>query len=421
MLNLYSKAMKAVIHNLKFGLLVSLFLVAGQVQATLVSDTNITYTNRALFLASTSCGTLTDEGTDLLPNGTVLDDLYGGILVFDTPKPVVFWGAWDLTSTGGVFASAGILPYPTFQSTPVNMSFPIPVFGVGANVFDDFDGASYYNVVTLTVTNTLGQVFTVSESFADVGDCGFLGATSTVGIASATFSINDVDANMELDLSVVLVGQTDSDGDGICDNVDICPETANENQEDLDCDNVGNACDLCPGGNDGQDTDNDGIPDCADWDGFLSLPAEWICGNNSDKIQICHDGIAICISPVAVLARLAIGDYIGLCNTQVCPTASQANASTTTGIASNKIYNLDALQVYPNPATSEFNIILDFETSDSSRLTVTDVTGRVVMQENLEANELSHWVSVSELPKGMYMISLFDNGVLMGVKEVIIH
>ncbi len=48
----------------------------------------------------------------------------------------------------------------------------------------------------------------------------------------------------------------DSDGDGICNNQDNCPNTYNPNQADTDQDGIGNVCDS--------DNDNDGITDAAE-------------------------------------------------------------------------------------------------------------------------------------------------------------
>lgn len=58
----------------------------------------------------------------------------------------------------------------------------------------------------------------------------------------------------------------DTDGDGICDDVDNCPAKANPGQEDRDGDGVGDACDNCPTvANPGQeDSDHDGIGDACD-------------------------------------------------------------------------------------------------------------------------------------------------------------
>ncbi len=67
-------------------------------------------------------------------------------------------------------------------------------------------------------------------------------------------------------LSQWAVMVSDSDGDGVDDNVDNCPLVANPFQEDLDADGKGDACDNCP--NDPnplqEDADADGTGDVCD-------------------------------------------------------------------------------------------------------------------------------------------------------------
>ena len=63
-----------------------------------------------------------------------------------------------------------------------------------------------------------------------------------------------------------LVQPTDSDGDGVFDQNDNCPNDSNANQLDFDSDGAGDVCD--------DDDDNDGVPDAQDLlpMGFLDVP-----------------------------------------------------------------------------------------------------------------------------------------------------
>ncbi|MCP4544459.1 MAG: ExeM/NucH family extracellular endonuclease, partial [Chloroflexi bacterium] len=69
---------------------------------------------------------------------------------------------------------------------------------------------------------------------------------------------------------------TDSDGDGIPDDADNCPDTPNPGQEDIDNDGIGDACDDC------QDVDQDTV--CDDVDNCPDTP-------NPGQEDIDNDGI----------------------------------------------------------------------------------------------------------------------------------
>ncbi|MDG1284847.1 MAG: choice-of-anchor B family protein [Flavobacteriaceae bacterium] len=79
---------------------------------------------------------------------------------------------------------------------------------------------------------------------------------------------------------------TDSDGDGIINTYDNCPDIANPNQEDSDGDGIGNACDLI----DNTDTDGDSIIDSED-----NCPEM----ANSDQLDSDGDGIGDVCDPLA--------------------------------------------------------------------------------------------------------------------------
>jgi len=68
----------------------------------------------------------------------------------------------------------------------------------------------------------------------------------------------------EVSACIDACGAGDSDGDGVCNDVDNCLLTGNAGQADSDSDGVGDACDICPGYYDGGDSDGDGIPNGCD-------------------------------------------------------------------------------------------------------------------------------------------------------------
>lgn len=402
--------------NLRFTLsFSSLFLLLSFSKSIVATDT--TYTSRTAFEASSICNQLV-ANFDTCADGREVCSIFDGKAVFPAPYPTAFYGSWEGYKTSGVFAGSGLLPEPRFDSKPLLVNFPTPVFGFGANVFDDFDGTNFYNVITLTVTTTTGAVFSISESYSDVGDCGFLGATSTDGIVSVKVSINDTYANLEIDLMAIIedCSCTDSDGDVICDFEDNCPDAANGSQSDTDCDNVGNSCDQCPGGDDSRDTDGDGIPDCADWQGINSIPAAWRCGNNN-KVMVCHGGNQLCVSPTSVESHLSHGDYLGPCNAVTCGSALVASIEN----PSNTEFVNVGLQISPNPTDGDINLLFDEEIQENTVMFLSDVTGRIIAEEKLIPGQVSHLVSVTDLPKGIYLVKILENNLQIEVKQVIVN
>jgi hypothetical protein len=90
-------------------------------------------------------------------------------------------------------------------------------------------------------------------------------------------------------------GDTDSDGDGVVDQVDNCPSDANPSQADSDGDGVGDACDNCPHvANPGQeDFDQDNIGD--------------VCDNDDDRADVDGNGIADALTDGLLIIRRLFG------------------------------------------------------------------------------------------------------------------
>lgn len=110
------------------------------------------------------------------------------------------------------------------------------------------------------------------------------------------------------------------------------------NDADSDCDGIPDSEDDCPGGND------NGPCNATSFPGFPNIPANWRCGNNNNKVLMCHAGNTICVSTNAVNAHLNHGDFLGPCvsceENRMAPIIGSAGASKA----------LD-LQFSPNPAS----------------------------------------------------------------------
>ena len=113
---------------------------------------------------------------------------------------------------------------------------------------------------------------------------------------------NDVEEECGSDPRDINSIPEDSDGDGICDGKDVCPDNSNPVQLDSDSDGVGDACDNCPDipnpGQENMDLDRKGdvCDKDIDGDGFYNDEEEE-CGSDprdENSIPVDGDGDGIC-------------------------------------------------------------------------------------------------------------------------------
>ena len=131
-------------------------------------------------------------------------------------------------------------------------------------------------IATGTVSESVNHVFAAAGSYAVTLD---VVETDTSPALSAPQQSETITVNA--------VGN-DSDGDGVADDVDNCPDTSNADQDNFDEDSQGDACDL--------DDDNDGIED-TDENAGCQFDADPNCGVGGNgtldaELTVSEDGDA---------------------------------------------------------------------------------------------------------------------------------
>nr|UQB70638.1 Fhf1 [synthetic construct] len=131
--------------------------------------------------------------------------------------------------------------------------------------------------------------------------------------------------------------------------------------------------------------------DCATTKVVLVKVTDVSCGNNGAKVQICHNGHVICVSPNAVPAFLRKGAVLGSCDTEI---------------------SIDNISVTPNPVASETTISVTSSYRGSALLQVFDLQGNLKLSNTIYLNEdMSDFqLNISNFISGVYIISINGNG-----------
>ncbi len=82
--------------------------------------------------------------------------------------------------------------------------------------------------------------------------------------------------------------------------------------------------------------------------------------------------------------------------------------------------NFSNAQVYPNPAREKLTVKLEKALSENSRLTITDLSGRNIMQLLVSAGQTNIELPVNHLMAGRYFIKISNNNELINESFVII-
>ena len=115
------------------------------------------------------------------------------------------------------------------------------------------------------------------------------------------------------------------------------------------------------------------------------------CGNNNDKVMICHNHNTICVASGAVQAHLNHGDYLGSCNDAARQAMNAANG------------NASVITVYPNPVSDMLTIQLG-ALNTGAVMELYNASGVLVQTERLIKSTTA--LSVKILPAGLYYVRI---------------
>ena len=164
---------------------------------------------------------------------------------------------------------------------------------------------------------------------------------------------------------------------------------------------------ICDGN--GQiDNNHDGLPDCKKPPAFADILPAWKCGNNNQKVQVCHKGNTLCIAYSALAAHIAHGDYFGPCGTMTCNTVPQINPQSGSRPTSQAGFSV---KTYPNPFDKDLTVAVSIDKQAAIQIELIDLLGRQIYRSNTFYTEgvLSVPIAIKGLPNGTYFLKV-SNG-----------
>ena len=132
---------------------------------------------------------------------------------------------------------------------------------------------------------------------------------------------------------------------------------------------------------------------------FTVTVVDWRCGNNQNKVSLCHNGHTICVAQSAVAAHLAHGDALGGCQSPKRGTG--------------EVSGFSLAQNYPNPFNPTTTIEFGIPSEGDVRLRVIDLLGRevtVLVKETKQAGAYAVEFDATNHPSGTYVYQLEWNG-----------
>ena len=147
------------------------------------------------------------------------------------------------------------------------------------------------------------------------------------------------------------------------------------------------------------------------------------CGNNDDKISICHlagNGSekmrTICVSRNSVDKFLGNGNYLGSCR-EAGTSSTFAESESAFSVTQTLETQTKQFEVYPNPASGQFNVRLSSHKAGKAEVSLLSKTGSTVQRKTIVLNGEGQSVlfNTTNLAAGMYLVKLVtEEGTQIG-------
>ena len=177
----------------------------------------------------------------------------------------------------------------------------------------------------------------------------------------------------------------------------------------------GNSTNVCPNTSTTYTLTGTDANGCVATDEVTICVVDVVCfaGNsNQPKVEICHNGNSMCVSPNAVASHLAHGCTLGSC--------SEANACNSSARQIETIeQNGSSIKLFPNPASANLTVHFDTDEmkNETSKYVITNIMGQIVVEGVLNTGDNS--IDISKFEDGIYYLRTFDgiNSSSMFIKE----
>ncbi|MFD2162216.1 fibronectin type III domain-containing protein [Paradesertivirga mongoliensis] len=141
------------------------------------------------------------------------------------------------------------------------------------------------------------------------------------------------------------------------------------------------------------------------------------CGNNNDKVKVCHNGKEICISRNAVQEHLNHGDRLGTCGVGLASNSKDADESvaTVSNLREIETANSNVVSVYPNPVESVLQVSVS-SLKPGATMQLYNLTGTLLLSLPLEKSTES--ISMQGFTPGLYLLTV-KNGDGVTTKKIL--